>query len=130
MMPVQPPKPVKAGAQRGGVVLAVMALMLMPLLVYLAVDLFEGLGDADVVTRHPIGSVLRMSAPGGFAEHVVIETTEGLYPLRGQASISKGTALTLESRGSGRRYVCDVPRRLCLETTRDYFAAGPPGAKP
>ena len=88
------------------------------------------MGDADVVTRQSIGSVLRMSAPGGFSEHVVIETTEGFYPLRGQASISKGTALTLESRGSGRRYVCDIPRRLCLEITRDYFAAGSPGAKP
>ena len=75
-------------ALRGGVVLAVMALMLLPMLVLLVADLIDGLGDADVVARQSLGQVLRMSAAGGFSERLLIETTEGFYPLQGVASIA------------------------------------------
>ena len=77
------------------------------------------------MARQPVGSVLRMSAAGGFSERVVIETTHGFYPLIGAASISKDELLTLELRRSGRRYICNTARTLCLETTRDHFSVGP-----
>ena len=88
MSPDQAMTAAKAGAQGGGVVLAFMALMLLPMLVLLVADLLNGLGDADVVARQSLGQVLRMSAAGGFSERLLIETTEGFYPLQGVASIA------------------------------------------
>ena len=120
----------KAGAQRGGVVLAFMFLMLIPLVVLFVADLLDGLGDADVVARQPLGSVLRMSAAGGFSERLVIETTQGFYLLHGVASVDRGELLTLELRRSGRRYVCNTARSLCLETTREHFSVNPKSSQP
>ena len=71
-----------------------------------------------------------MSAPGSLSAQVVIETEQEFYPLLSAASIAKGTPLMLEVRGSGRRYICDTPRSLCLETSSDHFAAAPQGTKP
>ena len=130
MSPAQAMTAAKAGVQRGGVVIAFMFLMLMPLVVLFAVDSLGGLRNADVVARQPLGSVLRMSAAGGFSERLVVETAQGFYPLRGVASIAKGEVLTLELRRSGRRYVCNVTRSLCLETTRDHFSVDPKNLKP
>ena len=130
MKPAQAMTAVKAGDQCGGVVLAVMALLFMPALIFIAVNLFELLGDADVVARQPIGQVLRMSAAGGFSERIVLETTGNFYPLQGVASIAKGEVLTLELRRSGRRYVCNVTRTLCLETSREHFSVDPKSSQP
>ena len=126
----EPMTPVKDEGQGVGVVFSVLALLLLPLLILYGDDWFDFQGNADIVSRQPIGSVLRMSAASGLSEHVVIETQEGFHPLLGTAGIAKGTPLFLEIRGSGRRYVCDAPRRLCLETTREQFSAAPQGSKP
>ena len=125
------PPPNADGASHGaGMVLIFLALLLVPLLVLVAIKWFSLVGDADVLARQPIGSVLRMSGTGGFSERMVIETQEGFYPVLGLASISRGTPLTLEVRRSARRYVCGPSRALCLGTTRDHFSAASQGAQP
>ena len=76
-----------------------------------------------------------MSGPGGLQGRVVIETDTGSYPLLQAPVIHKGTPLVLELRGNGQRFVCDLPRTLCIKTTPDEFTwaglpvnpAGPAG---
>lgn len=92
--------------------------------------LWETWRDAEVVSSQPIGSLSRMSGTTGFAGKVVIETDEGYFPLHEAVALPKGTALVLEERGSGRRYVCDLPRNLCVRTSRESFLAGKTGGRP
>ena len=75
-----------------------------------------------LASTRPIGTFISMSGPGGIQDRVVIETSTGSYPLRHAAVISKGTPLVLDLHGSGARYVCDVPRTLCIQTTEAEFS--------
>ncbi|WP_157045707.1 hypothetical protein [Polaromonas sp. JS666] len=77
--------------------------------------------QSEVVSSRPIGNFIHMSGPGGLQSRVVIETDSGFYPLLQAPVISKGTSLVLELRGSGQRFVCDLPRTLCIKTTPDEF---------
>lgn len=78
--------------------------------------------ESEVVICQPIGRFVSMSGPGGLSNGVVIETEVGSYPLlRDAPVISKGTALVLEVRASGNRYICDTPRSLCVLTTDKEF---------
>lgn len=78
--------------------------------------------ETEVVASQPIGRFKSMSGPGGIPRGVVIETDVGFYPLSGDVPvISKGTALVLEERASGRRYICDMTHSLCIRTTGKQF---------
>lgn len=77
--------------------------------------------QSEVVSSRPIGNFIRMSGPGGLRSRVVIETDTGSYPLLQAPVISKGTPLLLELRGSGQRFVCDLPRTLCIKSALDEF---------
>ena len=77
--------------------------------------------QSQVVASRPIGQFIRMSGPGGWQSRVVIETDTGSYPLLWAPVISKGTSLVLELRGTGERFVCDLPHTLCIKTTPDEF---------
>ncbi len=77
--------------------------------------------QSEVISSSPIGHFIRMSGPGGFPGGVVIETDTGSYPLLKPPVISRGTALVLELRGNGQRFVCDLTRTLCIKTTLDEF---------
>jgi hypothetical protein len=77
--------------------------------------------QSEVVSSRPIGHFIRMSGPGGLQGRVVIETDTGSYPLQQAPVIGKGTPLVLELRGNGQRFVCDLPRALCIKTTPDEF---------
>lgn len=83
--------------------------------------------QSEVVSSRPIGHFIHMSGPGGLQSRVVIETDSGFYPLLQAPVISKGTPLVLELRGSGQRFVCDLPRTLCIKSASDEFkTSGPP----
>ncbi len=78
--------------------------------------------ESEVAISQPIGRFISMSGPGGLSNGVVIETEVGSYPLlRDAPVISKGTALVLEERVSGKRYICDAPKSLCVLTTDKEF---------
>ncbi|MFC5522611.1 hypothetical protein [Polaromonas jejuensis] len=77
--------------------------------------------QSEVISSRPIGNFIRMSGPGGLRSRVVIETDTGSYPLLWAPVISKGTPLLLELRGTGERFVCDLPHTLCIKTTPDEF---------
>ena len=77
--------------------------------------------ESEVASSQSIGRFISMSGPGGIPRGVVIETDVGSYPLIGTPVISKGTPLVLEQRVSDKRYVCDVPRSLCIPTTAEQF---------
>ena len=77
--------------------------------------------QSEVVSSRPIGHFIHMSGPGGLQSRVVIETDSGFYPLLQAPVISKGTSLVLELRGSGQRFVCDLPRTLCIKSAPDEF---------
>ncbi|MGH6639670.1 MAG: hypothetical protein ACREBY_13850 [Polaromonas sp.] len=92
--------------------------------------LFQIWGNEDVVSSQPIGVFIHMSAPAAWSGSVVIQTDQGFLPLHEAVAISTGTPLVLELRGSGRRYVCDRPRTLCVETSREGFKPRQEGARP
>lgn len=106
-----------------------LALLSLPAML-LVIDWVEHWGDAEVVSSQPIGALQRLTVQRGFGAGLVIETELGFYPLRGSASIAKGTPLVLELRGSGKRYVCDTSRSLCLETTARHFGSAIQGVQP
>lgn len=82
---------------------------------------FALFGGAEVIDSKPIGYFISMSGPGGFRDRVVIETDLGSFPLLEAPVISKGTSLVLEVRRNGDRFVCDVPRQLCIKTAANEF---------
>lgn len=91
--------------------------------------LWETWRDAEVVSSQPIGSLSRMSGATGWGGKVVIETEEGYFPLHEAVALPKGMPLVLEERGSGRRYICDLPRSLCVRTSRESFVVGKEGGR-
>jgi hypothetical protein len=92
--------------------------------------LWENWRDAEVVASQPIGGLIRMSGATGWGGKVVIETDAGYFPMHEAVTLPKGTTLVLEERGSGRRYVCDLPRGLCVRTSRESFVVGKEGGRP
>lgn len=85
--------------------------------------------DRQVESSQPIGTVLRVGSAGSFSGSVVLETESGFYPLGKAITVAKGTALVLELRRSGRRFVCDVPRRLCVQTSVEGFVLNQAGGQ-
>jgi hypothetical protein len=106
-----------------------LALLSLPAML-LVINWVEHWGDSEDVSSQPIGALQRLTVQRGFGASLVIETELGFYPLSGSASITKGTPLVLELRGSGKRYVCDTSRSLCLETTARHFGSASQGAQP
>ena len=92
--------------------------------------LFQVWGNEEVVSSQPIGTFIHMSAPAAWSGSVVIQTDQGFLPLHEAVAISTGTPLVLELRGSGRRYVCDRPRTLCVETSKEGFQPRQEGVRP
>ena len=89
----------------------------------------------EVVSTRSIGNFVSMSGPGGLRGAVVIETELGSFPLHSAAAIAKGTPLILELRDSGKRFICDSRKTLCLKTDGPHFSlfsflSLPQGAKP
>ena len=86
----------------------------------------------EVVSTRSIGNFISMSGPGGLRGAVVIETELGSFPLHSAAAIAKGTPLILELRDSGKRFICDARKTLCLKTDGPDFSvlSLPQGAKP
>ena len=89
----------------------------------------------EVVSTRSIGNFVSMSGPGGMRGAVVIETDLGSFPLHSAAALAKGTPLMLELRDSGRRFICDARKTLCLKTDGPDFSdfsllSLPQGAKP
>jgi hypothetical protein len=78
--------------------------------------------ESEVLVSKPIGRFMSMSGPGGLGNRVVIQTDLGSYPLLEAPVIAKGTPLVLELRGNDQRFVCDVPRKLCIKTSADEFS--------
>lgn len=99
-------------------------------LVRLSVWLISGIwGNEEVMSSQPIGAFIHMSALAAWPNAVVIQTDQGFLPLKRAVAISTGTPLVLEMRGSGRRYVCDQPRTLCVETSEEGFKSQKEAAK-
>ena len=86
----------------------------------------------EVVSTRSIGNFVSMSGPGGLRGAVVIDTDLGSFPLHSAAAIAKGTPLILELRDSGKRFICDTRKTLCLKTDGPDFSvlSLPQGAKP
>lgn len=76
----------------------------------------------QVVSTVPIGKLVRASGWDGFRARLLVETEQGIYPLYHAVSLVKGTPMTLDTRGSGRRFLCDQARTLCVETTAETSA--------
>ena len=76
-----------------------------------------------VETSTPIGHLIGMAAAGGPAWPVVIQTESGFFPLREAVSIQKGTELLLERRTSEDRFVCDLQRTVCVQTSPQTLGA-------
>jgi hypothetical protein len=58
-----------------------------------------------------------MTGTGGRIWPLVIETQLGFFPLRKAVSIPRGTPLMVEERASGKRFVCNLGRTLCVQTS-------------
>ena len=79
----------------------------------------------QVEASRPIGRLLGMSGQGGWAWPLVIETEEGFFPLGEAVAIPKGTPLVLEDRASGKRFICDLRRTVCVQTSFESIPATP-----
>ena len=121
---LNPPPPPGTVKDEGGVIKFfqyLFVLVSMTTLVTFVVWIVDS-QETEVVSSQPIGHFMSMSGPGGLSNGVVIETEVGSYPLlRDAPVISKGTALVLEVRASGNRYICDTPRSLCVLTADKEF---------
>ncbi len=94
---------------------------------------FQVWGNEDVESSQPIGNLVHMSPTGNGSGSVVIQTDQGFLPLHKAVAIRTGTPLVLEVRATGRRYVCDRARTLCVETSKEGFtieAANAAGGRP
>ena len=98
-------------------------LVLLAVMVFIAAYIvWEHRQTGQVVAQQPIGALVRMTGTGGRIWPVVIETQLGFFPLRKAVSISPGTPLMVEERASGERFVCDLGRTLCVQTSADLFS--------
>jgi hypothetical protein len=82
-------------------------------------QLYDGWLSCQVSSRQPIGSVVKVTGEG---RQWLIETETGFYTLSRALAIEKGTALVLEIRGNGDRYVCNVAGTVCRDTLKRGFA--------
>ncbi len=120
---MNPPPPEGHNNDVGGVIKFLQRLFILVSVVTLLsfVAWFIDSRESQVVSNQPIGRFIGMSGPGGLQGGVVIETELGSYPLIRTAAISKGTPLLLEQRASDDRFICDVPRNLCIKTAGYEF---------
>lgn len=82
----------------------------------------------EVEASRPIGQLLGMSGPGARQWPLVIETEQGFFPLGDAVAIPKGTPLMLEERASGKRFICDLKRTVCVQTSFESMPAPQPPA--
>lgn len=116
---------------RKGLVWALMlasALIVAAPLCFLVWAVFQVWGNEDVVSSQAIGNLVHMSPVGSWSGSMIIQTDQGFLPLHKAVAIRTGTPLVLEVRATGRRYVCDSARALCVETSKEGFARDPIGA--
>jgi len=76
------------------------------------------LAERHVSSSHLIGPLQHIGA-GGIDASAVLETATGFYPIRGSAAFEKGASLMIETRGNGKRFVCDVKRITCVAAAVD-----------
>lgn len=78
--------------------------------------------NQQVTSSAPAGQLLDLrpvQEPKGFWPVVlVVQTSTGFFSLLEPINLATGTALVLEERQSGRRYVCDAQRTQCAEIAR------------
>ena len=75
---------------------------------------------AEVVSSQPIGHVTDLQpAPARSGLRPVVQllsTDRGFYSLLQPITVVRGQAMVLETRASGRKYVCAADRRTCSKT--------------
>jgi hypothetical protein len=89
--------------------LALACLLLSAAGVYLY--LLDQHGNRTVTSVVDAGNVLAVTQTSGLRTRSLVETTLGFYGLAEPVSISKGEALTLQTRENKRRFLCDANRR-------------------
>jgi len=99
-------------------------------LCFLVWGLFQVWGNDEVVSSESIGAFIQMSPFANWSGSVVIQTDQGFLPLHKAVAIQTGTPLILELRTTGRRYVCDRGRALCVETSKEGFSREAAGGRP
>jgi len=100
--------------------LLLLAALLMSILGYFFWDNWQ---IGRIHSSTPIGHLIGMAAADGRAWPVVIRTESGYFPLREGVSIQQGTELLLERRTSQDRFVCDLKRTVCVQTSRQTLGA-------
>jgi len=100
--------------------LLLLAALLISMLGYFIWDHWQ---TGRVEASSPIGRLIGVAATGGRPWPVVIQTERGFFPLREAVSIQPGAALLLEDRTSGDRFVCDLQRTVCVQSSRHTLGA-------
>lgn len=54
----------------------------------------------------------------------LLETTSGIYPVKGRVHVEPGTPLQVETRSNGDRWLCVAGRQTCVQTTRRSLRSG------
>ena len=109
-------KTAKTGVMHAFLVLLSVIVFIAPYIVW------EHRQTEPVVAQQPIGSLIGMTGTAGRGWPVVIETQLGFFPLRKAVSISPGTPLIAEERALGKRFVCNLGRTLCVQTSAASFS--------
>lgn len=116
--PVPLPPPHGATALTKCIVNSLMVWLMLPVGVslYLGWDAWQ---ETQPVASQPIGTLVGLSAGGGLDGWAVLATETGFYPVQRPLVAARGTALQLEVRRNGARYVCARERAACVKTTRE-----------
>jgi len=89
--------------------LALACLLLSATGVYLY--LLDQHGNRTVTSVVDAGNVLAVTQTSGLRTRSLVETTLGFYGLAEAVSLPKDEALTLQTRGNKRRFLCNASRR-------------------
>lgn len=103
--------------QRSALAIGVMA-SVVALLLIAVILVWAYLSDRDrernakiVKAVEPAGHLLNVTLSGDWFARALVQTDRGFYGLADGVSLHRDAVLTLETRGNGRRYLCDEQHR-------------------
>lgn len=76
--------------------------------------IWNDIAEDEVLGIAPAGHVVNVSLTAGLWTRALVQSDTGFYSLADGASLDKGEALTLETRGNRSRFLCDS-RQHCMQ---------------
>ena len=97
----------------GSIVLVIVfAVLMLSLVLAIPVGYYRGKHEVALIqSSEPAGQVMAVTLTDAWISSALVETDTGFYALIHGASLPKAEQLTLQTRASGARYLCDARLR-------------------